>query len=58
MAMQEVDGEFCRRGRLFFRDPVPAIRDDHILDVIGDTPYHRADHRAERTSPPKANTGI
>jgi hypothetical protein len=26
---------------------VPAIRDDHIFDVIGDTPHHRADHRAE-----------
>src|SRR6202048_2224902 len=46
-AMQEVDDKFCRRGRLFFRDPVPAIRDDHIFDVIGDTPHHRAHHRAE-----------
>src|SRR5580704_11858158 len=45
--MQEVDDKSCRRGRLFFRDPVPAIRDDHIFDVIGDTPHHRADHRAE-----------
>ncbi len=43
-SMQEVDNEFCRRGRLFFRDPMPAIRDDHIFDVIGDTPHHRADH--------------
>src|SRR5882672_5486258 len=45
--MQEVDDKVCRRGRLFFRDPVPAIRDDHIFDVIGDTPHHRADHWAE-----------
>jgi hypothetical protein len=45
--MQEVDDKFCRRGRLFFRDPVPAIRNDHIFDVIGDTPHHRAHHRAE-----------
>src|SRR6478672_1251295 len=46
-AMQEVDDKFCRRGRLFFRNPVPAIRDAHIFDVIGDTPHHRAHHRAE-----------
>src|SRR3954464_15644714 len=46
-AMQEVDDQFCRRSRLFFRDPVPAIRDDHIFDVIGDTPHYRADHGAE-----------
>ena len=45
--MQEVDDKFCRRGRLFFRDPVPAIRDGHIFDVIGDTPDHRADQWAE-----------
>ena len=45
--MQEVDDKFCRRGRLFFRDPVPAIRDDHIFNVIGDTPHHHADHGAE-----------
>src|SRR6266853_5759550 len=30
-AMQEVDDQVCRRLRLLFRDPVPAIRDDHIL---------------------------
>jgi hypothetical protein len=29
------------------RDRVPAIRDDHIFDVIGATPHHRADRRAE-----------
>src|SRR5258708_20803686 len=46
-AMQEVDDQVCRRLRLLFRDPVPAIRDDRIFDVIGDTPHHRADHRAE-----------
>ena len=45
--MQEVDDKFCRRGRLFFRDPVPAIPDDRIFDAIGDTPHHRAYHRAE-----------
>jgi hypothetical protein len=45
--MQEVDDQVCRRLGLLFRDPVPAIRDDHIFDVIGDTPHHRADHRAE-----------
>jgi hypothetical protein len=45
--MQEVDDKFCRRSRLFFRDPVPAIRDDYFFDVIGDTPNHRPDHRAE-----------
>src|ERR1700688_1149548 len=48
-AMQEVDDKFCRRCRLFFRGPVPAIRDDHIFDVVGDTPHHPADHRAERS---------
>src|SRR3954464_402857 len=47
--MQEVDDKFCRRVRLFFRDPVPAIRDDYIFDVIRDTPHYRADHRAERS---------
>src|SRR6266705_3783599 len=26
---------------------MPAIRDDRILDVIGDTPYHLTDPRAE-----------
>src|SRR5438128_843825 len=36
-AMQKVDDKFCRRRRLFFRNPVPAIGDDHIFDVIGDT---------------------
>src|SRR5882762_6383395 len=46
-AMQEVDDKFCRRGRLLFCDPVPAIRNDRIFDVIGDTPNHRADHWAE-----------
>src|SRR6266403_4965014 len=46
-AMQEVDDQVCRRLRLLFRDPVPAIRDDHIFDVVGDTPHNRADHRAE-----------
>jgi hypothetical protein len=45
--MQEVDDQVCRRLGLLFRDPVPAIRDDHVLDVIGDTPHHRADHRAK-----------
>jgi hypothetical protein len=44
--MQEVDDKPCRRGRLF-RDPVPAIRDDQIFDLIGDTPHHRAHPRAE-----------
>src|ERR1700722_4408883 len=46
-AMQEVDDKFRRRGRLLFCDPVPAIRDDRIFDVIGATPNHRADHWAE-----------
>ena len=45
--MQEVDDKFCRRAWLFFRDPVPAIRDDGVFDVVGDAPHHRADHRAE-----------
>jgi hypothetical protein len=45
--MQEVDDKFCRRGRLFFGDPVPAIRDDYIFDVIGDAPHRRAHHGAE-----------
>src|SRR5439155_26614399 len=44
---QEVDDQVCRRLRLLFRDPVPAIRDDHIFDVVGDTPHNRADHGAE-----------
>src|SRR5882757_7548519 len=26
---------------------MPAIPDDQIFDVIGDTPHHGADHRAE-----------
>jgi hypothetical protein len=47
--MQEVDDQVCRRLRPLFRDPVAAIRDDHVFDVIGDTPDHRADHRAERS---------
>jgi hypothetical protein len=34
--MQEVDDQVCRRPRLFLRDPVPAIRVDHIFNVIGD----------------------
>src|SRR5438445_60542 len=46
-AMQKVDDQICRRLGLLFRDPVPAIRDDHVFDVIGDAPHHRADHRAE-----------
>jgi hypothetical protein len=45
--MQKVDYQISRRLRLLFRNPVPAIRDDHIFDVIGDTPHHRADHGAE-----------
>src|SRR2546421_6946500 len=44
---QEVDDQVCRRLRLLFRDPVPAVRDDRIFDVIGDTPYHLTDPRAE-----------
>jgi hypothetical protein len=35
---QEVDDQVRRRLRLLFRDPVPAIRDDRIFDVVGDTP--------------------
>jgi len=38
--MQKIDDQVCRRLGLLFRDPVPAIRDDHIFDVIGDTPHH------------------
>ena len=45
--MQKVDDQICRRLGLLFRDPVAAIRDDHVFDVIGDAPHHRADHRAE-----------
>ena len=45
--MQEVNDKLCRCARLLFRDPVPAVRDDRIFDVIGDTPNHRADHGAE-----------
>ena len=33
---QEVDYQVCSL-RLLFGDPVPAIRDDRIFDVIGDT---------------------
>ena len=45
--MQKVDDQICRRLGLLFRDPVAAIRDDHVFDVIGDAPHYRADHRAE-----------
>lgn len=46
---QEVDDQVCRRFRLLLGDPVPAIRDDRIFHVIGDTPDHRTDHRSERS---------
>src|SRR6266404_6947661 len=46
-AMQEVDDQVCRRLGLLFRDPVPAIRDDRVFGVIGDTPYHLTDPGAE-----------
>jgi hypothetical protein len=48
-AVQEVDDQVCRRLGLLFRDPVAAIRDDHVFDVIGNTPDHSADQRAERS---------
>ena len=45
--MQAIDDKFCRRGRLFSRNPVTAIQDERIFDVLRDTPHHRADHEAE-----------
>jgi hypothetical protein len=44
---QEVDDQVCRRLRLLFRDPVSAIRDDHMFDVISDKSQHSANHRAK-----------
>src|SRR5882762_141025 len=48
-AMQEVDDKLCRRGRLLFRDPVPAIRDDRIFDVIGDPPLRALERYFDAT---------
>ena len=47
--MQEGEDQVCRRLGLLFRDPMPAIRDDQVFDVIGNTPDQHADHRAERS---------
>jgi len=32
---------------LFFGDPMSAVRDDRVFDVVGDTPDHLADSGAE-----------
>src|SRR5471032_1589540 len=47
MTTQELDNQVCRRLGLLFRDPVPALWNDHFLNVFSRTSNHLTDHRAE-----------